>query len=115
MKFSKKVLVTLIILSITILIGLLMQIQYEKYITSQSRKYSILTGLVRISFTPAIIYKVETLLGSTDSLDRQLTNHIYRNSTNVVEGRIGYIDAYIIHCYFSNEEKQEALQHLNRK
>jgi hypothetical protein len=94
----------LLVLSISIL--LVTQVSYEKYILFQKKEYKILENRNRLSYKPAVIYYIESIVINNKELNKDALE-ILRIGSEFKSFKINYIkDEYILECYYTKVEKE---------
>jgi hypothetical protein len=109
-KFVKVILT--VVISLLLIYSILLQIESENYIAKQNQKYNLLKSRNRVSYLPIAIYHIGKLVFDTGANDKKLTSTIYiKFGENLNNGysSTGFFDEYMIHCFFSNSEKQQLL------
>ena len=106
MRFIKIILI--FVLSCVLIISIWIQVGFENYMTRQNDNYKILNGKTRISREPVVSYFFKKIILKRDNLDRGVASivyNVYAKSKNNSISSTGYMDEYMIHCYFTNDEK----------
>ncbi|HVD98410.1 MAG TPA: hypothetical protein VNB90_09420 [Cytophagaceae bacterium] len=94
-----------------VLISIVVQINFERYIVQQNKHYDLLKDKRRVSYMPVVIYLVKNTFVK-NPLDGEVSNCIYKHaaSTNVIISE-GSKDEYMVNCYFKEAEKEWELEH----
>lgn len=81
------------------------QVKYEKYISTQVKEYNILEGRKRISYKPAVIYYMQSVLLNNHDLNKKSLRLLRQGSETYKSNYLK--DEYILECFYSKKEKTE--------
>ncbi|WP_280698292.1 hypothetical protein [Dysgonomonas sp. PH5-45] len=105
LKIMKIVIVITILLVLTV--SIILQIKFERSISEQKKENGLLKGRERIKWTPAVIY----ILSSNSHYEEidleafHLPYYEIGGYKNVKVLPINDVQKYILHCYYTKEEK----------
>ena len=103
----------IIFLGLSTIILIVTQASFERYITYQKKEYKILKNRVRLSYKPACVYYIESIVLNNKGLNKN-SLEILRINSEFKSFKINYIkDEYILECYYTKEELEEFVKEKN--